>query len=120
MSVVREYGRKRSGTQSSFHGSLSQVRIPPPPPPQPLEVGASCELTAWIHPEDDRTIRLNPDAWPGIQDGDLVEVTRPSNGESSNATDSGFVFAASGFEETRKSSRLQVRINTLIAHSYGL
>jgi len=105
MSGSREYGRKRSNTQSSIHGSLSQVRVPVPPP-QPLEIGDSCTLTAWIHPEDDRTVRLNPDAWPGIKEGDLVEVTAASDSSASNELS--FVFPANGFDETRKSPRLQV------------
>ena len=98
-------GRKRSGTHSSVNRSSTPA----------LQTEKSRLLVAWIHTEDDPSVRINQEAWPGIATGDLIEVNADPASETKVAT---FVFVIKNFEvEEAKKSRFQVSaLDETISH----
>lgn len=70
-----QYGRKRSNTiQSVLKSTTSSVSIPVVPA-IPLRTGDSKILTIWVHdPKDSPSVVLNHVWWPGVQEGDLLQL----------------------------------------------
>lgn len=103
MSLVRgesipPFGRARSSTVSSI-----QHRITPPP----LNVGDSVTLQAWIHSDTSHNVSLNPNVWPGVADGDLIQVVHISEPNKGPEAPSFLFFAR--LEDDSRQARLQVR-----------
>ncbi len=101
MSISRSeslYGRRRSNTTlSAFKNHFPQ---------QPLEVGASNVLTAWVHGAGDysNNVILNHTHLPGVAAGDLLSVTLPQLHDKSR-----FLFLVPS-EDPSTRPQLQVRV----------
>ena len=96
MSISREsqYGRRRSDTVQSVFKLVTA----------PLKHGESTVLTAWVHdPKDSPHVLLNHGAWPGVCEGDLLQLNQGESDEQS-----GFLFVVPK-EETGNKPQLQVR-----------
>lgn len=93
------YGRRRSNTtQSAFKSHLPQ---------QPLELGASKVLTAWVHPAGDSSsnVIFNHAHLPGVAAGDLLSATLPQLHDKSR-----FLFLAPSDDPSTRPAQLQVRV----------
>lgn len=96
MSISREsqYSRRRSNTVQSVFKVAST----------PLKHGESTVLTAWVHdPKDSPHVLLNHGAWPGVCEGDLLQLSQAEKEEQP-----GFLFVVPK-EETGNKPQLQVR-----------
>src|ERR1700761_1153959 len=90
MSGTREsvYTRRRSNTATSLRA------------PATVQFGDSVTLVAWVHTDGNpSTVLLNFAAWPGIGEGDLVELT--SRGRKAS-DDANFVFTVKDIEDARR------------------
>ena len=74
-----QYGRKRSNTvQSILKSTTSSVSIPIVPA-IPIRTGDSKVLTLWVHDsKDSPSVVLNHFWWPGVQEGDLLQLCAQS------------------------------------------
>jgi DEP domain-containing protein 5 len=82
------YGRKRSNTVTSVLKSVAvSAAVPgassssaagggiPAIPALPLRTGDNKTLTTWVHdPRDSPAVLLNHAWWPGVQEGDLLQL----------------------------------------------
>ncbi len=101
MSISRpesHYGRRRSNTALSVFKNHF--------PQQPLELGASKVLTAWVHGAGDSSsnVILNHAHLPGVAAGDLLSVTLPQLHDKSR-----FLFLVPS-EDPSIRPQLQVRV----------
>ena len=68
-SQAPQYGRKRSNTVQSIYKN-TQI------PALPLKLGDTKTLTTWVHdPKDSPSIILNQSWWPGVAEGDMLQLT---------------------------------------------
>ena len=77
-SQAPQYGRKRSNTVQSIYKSTAI-------PALPLKLGDSKQLTTWVHdPKDSPTVILNQTWWPGVAEGDMLQLTAHASASSSS------------------------------------
>ena len=50
-------------------------------PHQPLQVGDTTALSTWVSDAPAVPVVLNHDYWPGVNEGDMIEVTTLAQGE---------------------------------------
>ena len=98
------YGRKRSNTAQSINR----------PPPTPCRVGDQITLTLWVHEPATSSVEIifDPAYWPGINEGDLIEVKSIASSEdelSEVSSSPGFLFTVRRDESLLRPG-LQVRI----------
>ncbi|KAH9180434.1 hypothetical protein EDB89DRAFT_2110549 [Lactarius sanguifluus] len=111
MSISRpesHYGRRRSNTaQSAFKNHFPQ---------QPLELGASKVLTAWVHGAGDSSsnVILNHAHLPGVAAGDLLSVTLPQLHDKSR-----FLFLAPT-EDPSVRPQLQISLPKPVAETFAI
>ncbi|KAI9466089.1 hypothetical protein BJY52DRAFT_321839 [Lactarius psammicola] len=111
MSISRpesHYGRRRSNTAlSAFKGHFPQ---------QPLELGASKVLTAWVHGAGDSSsnVILNHAHLPGVAAGDLLSVTLPQLHDKSR-----FLFLAPS-EDPSIRPQLQISLPKPVAEAFAI
>lgn len=88
--------RRRSNTAQSVFKNSSQSTAP-------LQIGDTKILTTWVHdPKESPAITLNQSFWPGLIEGDLLQLS-VNNAESA----SGFLFIVPKDEGVAK-QQLQV------------
>ncbi|KAI9446570.1 hypothetical protein H4582DRAFT_2069885 [Lactarius indigo] len=110
MSISRpesHYGRRRSNTaHSAFKNHF----------PQPLELGASKVLTAWVHGAGDSSsnVILNHAHLPGVAAGDLLSVTLPQLHDKSR-----FLFLAPT-EDSSIRPQLQISLPKSVAEAFAI
>ena len=68
------YSRKRSSTVSSTSVFKNF-------PHQPLQVGDTTSLSTWVSDALAVPVVLNHDYWPGVAEGDMIEVTTLAQGD---------------------------------------
>ena len=69
------YGRKRSNTVTSVFKPNTSTSATPVVPAIPLRTGDSKALTTWVHDtKDSPSVILNQTWWPGLQEGDLLQL----------------------------------------------
>lgn len=94
------YRRRRSNTMQS-QGPRSPVT--------PAGIGASKTLTIWVHdPSNNPDVMFNHDVWPGISEGDMIEVSSDDPEESLSPA-KGFLFIVPK-DEGGRPPQLQVLI----------
>lgn len=75
------YGRKRSNTVQSVLKSAVPASTIPAVPAIPLRTGDTKVLTIWVHdPKDSPSVILNHTWWPGVQEGDLLQLSDHGSG----------------------------------------
>lgn len=90
------YSRKRSSTVSS-------TSIFKTVPHQPLQVGDSTTLSTWVSDTPAVPVVLNHDYWPGVAEGDMIQVTTQTQGERP-----GFLFIVQNDAGLAKQTQQQV------------
>ena len=79
--------------------------------PQPkLKLGDSKILSAWVHDTMESNVLLNHAWWPGVSEGDLIQIT-PNNPESKDT----FLFVVSN-EDSSAIPQRQVSVYRTISH----
>ena len=103
-SQTSQYGRKRSNTvQSSYKAPL---------PSLPLKLVENKNFTTWVHdPKDSPSVILNHAYWPGVAEGDMLQLT--ANASSSGS--SGVLFIVS--KDEAQKHQLQVTLMTFMLPS---
>ncbi|KIJ44371.1 hypothetical protein M422DRAFT_252378, partial [Sphaerobolus stellatus SS14] len=102
---IPPFNRKRSSTVSS----LSMFKSPLPP--QPLREGDSIALNIWVESSSGAApVVLNHDCWPGVAEGDMIEVTSPGQKEHP-----GFLFIVQSDTSSNTTSSRQVQQQITIA-----
>jgi len=110
MSSTREsvYTRRRSNTATSLRGPALAATV---------QFGDSITLVAWVHTDGNpSTVLLNFAAWPGIGEGDLVELTCRGRKASDDVS---FVFTVKDVEDARR-PRQQISIPKKMADRYNI
>ncbi|GJJ12397.1 hypothetical protein Clacol_006639 [Clathrus columnatus] len=107
------FGRKRSSTVSST--SIFKA----PTPASPLRVGDTTTLSIWVSDAPVLPVILNHDCWPGVLEGDVIEVIIPSQSDRP-----GFLFTVQTETGVAKQSQQQanlkkITISRQIADSFG-
>ncbi|TCD67635.1 vacuolar membrane-associated protein iml1 [Steccherinum ochraceum] len=101
-------GRRRSNTAQSLFKN-------PPQSATPLLVGDFKVLTTWVHdPKESTAITLNQSFWPGLTEGDLLQLSAPNAEQSS-----GFLFIVPRDEGVAK-QQLQISVPRPVAEKFGL
>jgi hypothetical protein len=90
------YSRKRSSTVSST-SMFKNV------PHQPLQIGDTITLSIWVLDTPAVPVVLNHDYWPGVAEGDMVQVTTQAQGECP-----GFLFIVPNDAGMAKQTQQQV------------
>ncbi|KAJ3558430.1 hypothetical protein NM688_g932 [Phlebia brevispora] len=107
-SQAPQYGRKRSNTVQSLYKNA-------PLPALPLKLGDSKSLTTWVHDsKDSASVILNHAWWPGVAEGDMLQLTP----HASTSSSSGVLFTV-GKDEAPK-HQLQISIPRPIADKFGI
>ena len=84
-----------------------------PTPASPALIGDYVDLSLWVHEHaaNSPDVTLNPDYWPGINDGDVVRITEleDRDEDEDDGKERGYLFTVRRpREDTRFSNTLQV------------
>jgi hypothetical protein len=72
-------------------------------PHQPLQIGDTTTLSTWVSDNPALPVVLNHDYWPGVAEGDMIEVTTQTQGERP-----GFLFIVQNDAGVAKQTQQQV------------
>jgi hypothetical protein len=73
-------------------------------PAQPLQVGESTTLSIWVFDAPAAPVVLNPECWPGVAEGDMIEITTQAQNEHP-----GFLFIFQNDASATRQMQQQVR-----------
>ncbi|KAF8504057.1 hypothetical protein BU17DRAFT_78315 [Hysterangium stoloniferum] len=99
------FSRKRSSTLSSVFKNV---------PAQPLQVGECITLSIWVSDAPTAPVVLNHDCWPGVAEGDMIEVTTQAQNEHP-----GFLFIVQNDASATRQMQQQITISKKIADAFG-
>ena len=72
-------------------------------PHQPLQIGDSTTLSTWVFDNPAVPVLLNYDYWPGVAEGDMLQVTTQTQGDRP-----GFLFIVQNDAGLAKQTQQQV------------
>ena len=72
-------------------------------PHQPLQIGDSTTLSTWVFDNPAVPVLLNFDYWPGVAEGDMLQVTTQTQGDRP-----GFLFIVQNDAGLAKQTQQQV------------
>ncbi|KAF8582674.1 hypothetical protein K439DRAFT_1413077 [Ramaria rubella] len=102
------YSRKRSSTVSSTSVFKNNVSS------QPLQVGDTTTLSTWVSDTPAVPVALNHECWPGVAEGDMIEVTTQTQGDRP-----GFLFIVRNDAGLTRQTQQQITIAKTIADNFG-